>query len=452
MKPNRRQVIQSLAGGGLILPGILSDMLNAGEPDPLAPKPFQYPAKAKRVIFMFMNGGVSHVDTFDHKPVLNARHNQKVKNRRYYKGADWKFRPYGQCGTEVSDLFPHIGSVMDDICLLRGMQNINGDHFGATIGLHTGSDTFNRPSIGSWISYGLGSYNKDLPSFMVISPGLPYAGGQVWGSDFLPVVHQGTRIIPGPEPIRNMHRRLAMKRQQDSELGLLEFFNRQHLTGRASDSHLKARIKSFETAYGMQSAAPEAFNLNQESDATHDLYDLKRGDTKGFGWQCLVARRLVERGVRFIELIDGDTHIDTNWDTHANMSKYNQLARNVDKPIAGLLKDLKQRGLLEDTLVVFATEFGRTPYQQNPNVTGRGHHAKVYSSWLAGAGIKGGITYGSSDELGDNAAEDIIGVHDFQATILHLLGIDHEALTYRHAGRNYRLTDVHGEVVHDILS
>jgi hypothetical protein len=452
MLTSRRQVIQSLAGGGLLLPGLLSEMLNAAEPDPLAPKPFPRPAKAKRVIFMFMNGGVSHVDTFDHKPVLNARHNQKVKNRRYYKGSDWDFRPGGQSGTEVSDLFPHIRGMMDDICLLRGMQNINGDHFGATIGLHTGSATFNRPSIGSWVSYGLGTYNNDLPSFMVISPGLPYAGGQVWGSDFLPVVHQGTRIVLGPEPIRNMHRRLATRTEQDEELGFLEFFNRQHIKGRESDTNLKARIRSFETAYGMQSAAPEAFDLKQESDSTHDLYDLKRGDTKGFGWQCLVARRLVERGVRFIELIDGDTHIDTNWDTHANMSKYNKLARNVDKPIAGLLQDLKQRGLLEDTLVVFATEFGRTPYQQNPNVTGRGHHSKVYSSWLAGAGIKGGMTYGASDELGDNPAENIVNVHDFQATILHLLGIDHEALTYRHAGRNFRLTDVHGNVVHDILS
>lgn len=443
MNHNRRQVIRSLAGGGLLLPGLLSELL-ASESDPLAPK-------AKRVIFMFMNGGVSHVDTFDHKPVLNARHNQPVRKGRYYKGADWKFRPYGQCGTEVSDLFPHIGSMMDDICLLRGMRNINGDHFGATIGLHTGSDTFNRPSMGSWVSYGLGTYNQDLPGFMVISPGLPYAGGQVWGADFLPVVHEGTRIVPGPEPIRNMHRRLPSQSQQDQELGLLEFFNRRHRKGRESDDNLKARIKSFETAYGMQTAAPEAFDLGKESNATHDLYDLKRGDTKGFGWQCLVARRLVERGVRFIELIDGDTHIDTNWDTHANMSKYNQLARNVDKPIAGLLKDLKQRGLLEDTLVVFATEFGRTPFQANPNVTGRGHHAKVYSSWLAGAGIKGGITYGSSDELGDNPAEDIVGVHDFQATILHLLGIDHEELTYRHAGRDFRLTDVHGAVIYNIL-
>ncbi len=451
MKTNRRHVIQSLAGSGLLLPGMLSELL-AADSDPLSPKPFQYPAKAKRVIFMFMNGGISHVDIFDHKPVLNAQHNKKIKNRRYYKGAGWEFRPYGQCGTEVSDLFPHIGSMMDDICMLNGMQNINADHFGATIGLHTGSDTFNRPSIGSWISYGLGTENKDLPAFMVISPGLPYAGGQVWGSDFLPVVHQGTRVIPGEEPIKNMHRRLPTRSEQDEELGLLKFFNRQHLKGRESDTHLKARIKSFETAYGMQTAAPEAFDLRYETDATHDLYDLKRGDTKGFGWQCLVARRLAERGVRFIELIDGDTHIDTNWDTHANMSKYNQLSRNVDKPIAGLLKDLKQRGLFEDTLIVFATEFGRTPYQQNPNVTGRGHHSRVFSSWIAGAGIKGGIVHGSSDELGDKPAENIIGVHDLQATILHLIGIDHEALTYRHAGRNFRLTDVHGNVVHEILS
>ena len=452
MKINRRQTIQSLAGGGLILPGLISDLMAAGG-NPLASRRPHFEPKAKRVIFMFMTGGVSHMDTFDPKPYLNQNHNKKTgKGNRFYKGADWAFRRHGQSGTEVSELFPHIGSMMDDICVIRSMKNINGDHFGATIGIHTGSATFKRPSIGSWVSYGLGTDNANLPSFMVIAPGLPYAGGQVWGSDFLPVLHQGTRIIPGAEPISNMHRRTATAEMQEAELGLLQFFNRQHLKGRESDPHLMARIKSFETAYGMQAEAPEAFDLTRETDATHRLYGLKRGDTEGFGWQCMVARRLAERGVRFIELIDGDTRIDYNWDTHANMSNYNKLARNVDQPIAGLLKDLKSRGMLEDTLVVFATEFGRGPYQPAPGVSGRGHHARAFSCWLAGARVKGGMVHGASDEVGLDVAEDLVTVHDFQATILHLLGIDHERLTYRHAGRNFRLTDVHGNVVRPILA
>ena len=440
-------MIRSLAGGGLVLPGLLSELLGAPRRPHFAPK-------AKRVIFLFMTGGVSHVDTFDPKPFLTENH-FKPRNKSsdsFYKGADWKFRRCGESGTEVSELFPHIGGVIDDVCVIRSMQNINGDHFGATIGIHTGSATFNRPSIGSWVSYGLGTYNENLPAFMVISPGLPYAGGQVWGSDFLPAVHEGTRIIPGAEPIANMRRRSASDRLQDTELDMLSYFNQQHLRGRETDSDLSARIKSFETAAGMQAAAPDAFDLSKESDATHELYGLGRGDTGGFGWQCLVARRLAERGVRFIELIDGDSNIDSNWDAHAKMSNYNRLARNVDKPIAGLIRDLKLRGMLDDTLVVFTTEFGRGPFVPKPGVEGRGHHSRVYSSWLAGAGIKGGSVYGRSDEFGDDVAENKVTVHDFQATILHQLGIDHEELTYRHAGRDFRLTDVHGKVVHEILS
>lgn len=446
-------MIQSLAGAGLLLPGMLSELLaSEGVVDPLAPKQPHFTPKAKRVIFMFMTGGVSHVDTFDPKPVLNRQHDQLYKGRRYCKGADWGFRRYGQCGMEISDLFPHMGEISDELCLIRSMQNINGDHFGATIGIHTGSATFKRPSIGSWVSYGLGTMNRNLPSFVVISPGLPYAGGQVWGADFLPVLHEGTRIIPGPEPIANMHRKVATEAMQRTDLDLLQFFNRQHLDSRKSDPALAGRIKSFETAYGMQTEAPEAFDLSRESDATHRLYGLERGDTRSFGWQCMVARRMAERGVRFIELIDGDSNVDKNWDSHARMANYNGLARNVDRPIAGLIRDLKSRGMLEDTLVVFTTEFGRSPFNPAPGVTGRGHHARVYSSWLAGAGIRGGMVYGASDDFGDNVAENKVTAHDFQATILQQLGIDHERLTYRHAGRDFRLTDVHGEVVHDILA
>jgi hypothetical protein len=451
----RRHMIRSLAGGGLVLPGLLSELLaDSTRENPAAPRPPHFAPKAKRVIFLFMTGGVSHIDTFDPKPYLTRNHSapRNKSKSSFYKASDWSYRKHGQCGTEVSALFPHLGGMMDEICLIRSMQNINGDHFGATIGIHTGSATFNRPSIGSWISYGLGTPNQNLPAFMVIAPGLPYAGGQVWGSDFLPAVHEGTRIIPGPEPIANMHRRSASARLQESELDFLGYLNRHHLEGRETDTHLAARIKSFETAAGMQAAAPDAFDLSRESNATHKLYGLERGDTKSFAWQCMVARRLAERGVRFIELIDGDSNVDSNWDAHAKMSVYDKLARNVDQPIAGLLQDLKGRGMLEETLVVFTTEFGRGPFVPNPGVAGRGHHSRVYSSWLAGAGIKGGTVYGKSDELGDEVAENKVTVHDFQATILHQLGIKHQDLTYRHAGRDFRLTDVHGEVVREILA
>lgn len=454
---NRRHTIRSLAAGGLLLPGILSELLGselkAAEPEnPLAPKAPHFPAKAKRVIFLFMTGGVSHIDSFDPKPFLTANHGKPAPGKSFYKGADWKFRRYGQSGIEVSDLFPETGGMIDDICVIRSMKNINGDHFGATIGIHTGSATFNRPSMGSWVSYGLGTENQNLPSFMVIAPELPYAGGQVFGSDFLPVLHQGTRIVPGPEPIANMKRRAASADIQQTELRIAEYFNRQHLASREADSNLAARIKSFETAFGMQREAPEAFDISKESDATLKLYGLERGDTRGFGWQCLVARRLAERGVRFIELIDGGTSIDHNWDAHAWMPVYNKLAPAVDKPIAGLLRDLKSRGLLKDTVVVWTTEFGRTPTVPDPSAEGRGHHATAYSSWVAGGGLAAGKAYGVSDEIGGLVVKDEVGVHDLQATILNQLGLDHKRLTYRHAGRDYRLTDVHGEVIKGILA
>ena len=426
-------------------------MLASRTEDPLRPRDPHFAPKAKQVIFLFMTGGVSHVDTFDPKPFLREHHDEPFGKNRVYKGADWEFRRYGQSGTEVSDLFPEIGKVVDEIAVIRSMKNINGDHFGATLGIHTGSATFNRPSIGSWVSYGLGTFNQNLPSFMVIAPEIPYAGGQVWGSDFLPVLHQGTRILPGSEPISHMSRRTHAE-QQRTELDLLEYFNRQHLEGREQDSNLAARIKSFETAFGMQAEAPEAFDLTAETDATLKMYGLERGNTESFGWQCIVARRLVERGVRFVELIDGGTMLDKNWDSHAKMANYNRLARNVDQPIGALIRDLKSRGMLDETLVVWATEFGRTPTCPSPGAEGRGHHARVYSSWLAGGGVRGGTVYGSSDEVGFDVAEKPVTVHDFQATILDRLGIDHERLTYRHAGRDYRLTDVHGHVVRDILT
>jgi hypothetical protein len=462
---NRRQVLHSLASGSLLLPGILSQLyaaetgpqgagLGGSKTDPLAPKAPHFSAKAKRVIFMLSSGGVSHVDTFDYKPKLFAADGRIVgaggglsNEKKPLLKPRWDFKPGGKCGTMVSDLFPHLRERMDDICLVRSMKTDDNEHFQATLAIHTGSFFFARPSIGSWISYGLGTFNQNLPSYVVIAPFLPYAGGQVWANDFLPAYHQGTRVLPGAEPIANLKRRVAPD-IQEMELGLVNVFNREHLRRTGNDSELAARIRSFETAFQMQFEAPAVFDLSKETDETHRLYGLKRGQADGFAWQCLVARRLAERGVRFIELID--TGASNNWDSHSDMAAHAPLAKNIDQPIAGLLTDLKQRGMLDDTLVVWTSEFGRTPGQDGPK--GRGHHGACYSSWLAGGGVKGGIAYGQTDEIGATVAENKVHVHDFHATILHLLGLDHEKLTYRHAGRDFRLTDVHGNVVHDILA
>jgi hypothetical protein len=443
----RRQVIRSLVGGSILLPGIVAQLL-ADEADPLAPKAPHFPGKAKRVIFLYMSGGVSHMDSFDPKPKLCADAGKKEKNGKSLLHPLWDFSPRGQCGTEVSDLFPHIGECVDYIYLIRSMHGDHNDHTQATLGIHTGSVSVARPSLGSWVSYGLGTENWDLPSYVVLAPQLPYAGSQVWASDFLPGCHQGTRVHAGAEPIPNLVRRAPSGRIQEAELSLLERFNRKHQQARSPDPALDARIKSFETAFGMQQAMPEVLDLSRETDATLALYDLERGQTDGFGWQCLVARRMVERGVRFVELIDSGT--SKNWDAHLDMTTHGPLARNVDKPIAGLLKDLKSRGLLDDTLVVWTTEFGRTPFIDGPK--GRSHQNTAYSSWLAGAGIKPGMVLGKTDDYGRSVVEDPVHVHDFHATILHLLGFDHERLTFRHAGRDFRLTDVSGTVVKQVLA
>jgi Protein of unknown function (DUF1501) len=446
---SRRGVIRSMVGGSLLLPGILSELLAdespaAGGPDPLAPRPPHFPAKVRRIIFIYLTGGVSHVDTFDPKPRLLA---EQGKDRLL--PSLWKFRPRGRAGTEVSDLFPHVGECMDDVCLIRSMISEHNDHAQGTLGVHTGSVSVTRPSLGSWVSYGLGTENRELPSFVVLAPSLPYSGTQVWASDFLPGCHQGTRVVAGAEPIPNLARRLPSPRVQELELDLLDRFNRLHRQDRPGDPALAARIRSFETAFGMQRSMPEVLDLSRESDATLGLYGLKRGDTQGFAWQALVGRRLAERGVRFVELIDTGSH--HNWDSHSNMRDHEPLARNVDRPIAALIRDLKSRGMLEDTLVVCTTEFGRTPEGEG-TTSGRNHHNRAFSSFLAGGGVKAGIVHGKTDEFGREVVEDPVTTHDFHATILHLLGFDHERLTYRHGGRDYRLTDVKGNVVRAILS
>ncbi len=461
---SRRGVLRSMAGGSVLMPGLLSQLLaedsSSKSDDPLAPKPSHFPAKAKRVIFLHMSGGVSHVDSWDPKSKLvadagktipvNEFQGRKGNFNMFLKPPQWEFKPHGECGTKVSSLFPHLAECVDDLCVIRSMKSDHTNHYEATLGIHTGSFTFARPSLGSWLSYGLGTLNRNLPSFVVIAPHAPYAGGQVWGSNFLPGTHQGTLVVPGPEPVANIQRRAASGTLQEMELAAMSRMNRRHLESRPNDPLLTARIRSFETAFGMQAEMPEVFDFSKEDDATLAMYGLPRGSTAGFAWQCLAARRLVERGVRFVELIDVGS--SSNWDAHGDMLTHAPLAKNVDQPIAGLLKDLKQRGMLEDTLVVWTTEFGRTPFNATAGAAGREHHHWVYSSWLAGGGVKPGITYGESDDYGIDVAKDVVHVHDFHATILHLMGLDHERLTYRHTGRDYRLTDVAGKVVDGILA
>jgi hypothetical protein len=461
----RRQFLQSAVAGSLLMPGILQELLAEGSSpdaghDPLAPRESHFPAKAKHVIFLFMTGGVSHVDSFDHKPRLYQDVGTEVKldhpeirnrpgyERIFLKRPQWDFQKHGECGTEVSTLFPHMAGCVDDIALIRSMHTDHSNHYNATLGMHTGSFAFARPSLGAWTSYGLGTENRNLPSFVTIAPAQTYAGTQVYASDFLPGAHQGTLVVPGADPVANVTPRIG-RTQQERELAALARMNRQHLAGRNEDPQLAARIKTFETAFGMQMAVPDAFDLAKESDATLNLYGLERGSSRGFAWQCLMARRLVERGVRFVELID--TGSSGNWDSHGDMMDHARLAKNVDQPIAALIRDLKSRGLFDETLVVWTTEFGRTPFNNTADAKGREHHNWAFSSWLAGGGVKRGTVHGETDEYGIRVATDGVHVHDFHATILHLMGLDHTRLTYRHSGRDFRLTDVHGHVVQNVL-
>lgn len=445
----------------MLLPALMQQLL-ADSGAPLAPKSSHFPAKAKNVIFLFMTGGVSHVDTWDPKPELIKGHGKEIKadhpeikdrpgyERIFLKRPQWDFQKHGQCGTEVSSLFPHMASCVDELALIRSMHTSHSNHYNATLGMHTGSFAQSRPSIGSWVTYGLGTLNQNLPGFVVIAPRQTYAGTQVYANDFLPGAYQGTLVIPGADPIANIAPRLPAD-QQRLELDLLEQQNRDHLALRQQDPILQARLQTFQTAFGMQMEVPEAFNFQNESDATLQSYGLQRNQTTGFGWQCLAARRLIQRGVRFVELID--TGSSGNWDAHGDMMTHEPLAKNVDQPIAALLKDLKQTGLLEETLVVWTTEFGRTPFNNTADAKGREHHPWAFSSWLAGAGVRKGIVYGSTDEIGLRAADQPVHVRDFHATILHLLGFDHQRLTFRHGGLDQRLTGVEeAHVVKALLS
>ena len=450
----RRQLLQSWAGSSILFPAMVAELLaseDRGNSDALQSRHSgvriaHFTPRAKRVIVVFLQGGLSHLDSFDPKPRLWRDAGRVLPEGRLLAPL-WKFHRRGESGIPVSDLFPYLSHQVDDLCVLRSLHTDSSDHTSATQGMHTGSATLARPSMGSWVSYGLGTFNQNLPSFVVVADRTPRAGKQIWGPAFLPGSHQGVRVVPGDNPVANANRHDPLDVQR-SQLRLLAALNRRHLQTRDHDGQLTARIKSFETAFRMQAEAPDAFDFSQESEATLAAYGIQATGQPGFGWQCLAARRLAERGVRFIELIHGTGSI--SWDSHKDMAEHKKYALQADRPLAALLVDLKQRGMLDETLVVCTTEFGRTPWAEN--VQGRNHHATVFSSWLAGGGVRGGMTYGASDEYGHRVAENPVHVHDFHATILHLLGLDHTRLTYRHAGRDFRLTDVEGRVVRAIMT
>jgi hypothetical protein len=455
----RRELLTRTSNGfGMAaLAGILQ---GAESVNPLAPKPPALPGKAKSVIYLFMHGGVSHVDTFDPKPQLTKYNGKNLSaelaktiktsfihdpSKAILRGSPWEFRPGGTCGTLVSDLYPNVRTMMDDIAVVRGCYSDQFDHAPAIYLRSTGFQLPGRPSLGSWVTYGLGTENQNLPAFVVMSDGSTKSGPPAYGSGFLPAVYQGTVFRGGESPI------LYLKNPDgitgDVQRETLDFINKidriQERT-RPNDSTLDARIASYELAWRMQSSAPDAVDVAKESDATKKLYGIGESVTDDFGHKCLLARRLVERGVRFVELISG-TNVGADWDeAHTDLTgSHPRMAAKSDKPIAGLLKDLKSRGLLDSTLVVWGGEFGRTPLSQGDN--GRDHHPYGFSMWMAGGGIKGGKALGGTDEFGVQAAEMRVDAHDVNATILRLMGIDHKQLTYLYQGRDMRLTDVKGE-------
>ena len=456
--PSRRDLLKSTAlGFGMLA---LQDLLQAAEPvkhDPLMPRSPHFVPKAKRVIFLFMHGGPSQVDTFDYKPQL-ARDDGKplpFPKPRVVSGATgnllkspFEFKQYGKSGAWVSEIFPDIAGKVDDLCFIKSMHGSNSRHGGALLELHTGSDTFVRPSMGSWVTYGLGTENRDLPGFITICPTLTHGGANNYSSGFLPAIYQATPLGSAGTPATQVAvpfvKGTTPSDQQRFELDLLAELDRERRT--ASDSATESRIQSFEMAFRMQNAAPTVQDLTKETSETLKLYGIDDKATENFGRQCLMARRFAEAGVRFVQI----SH-SYKWDQHGNLKKdHARNALEVDKPIAGLLGDLKRRGLLKDTLVLWGGEFGRTPVAQGKD--GRDHNPHAFTMFMAGGGVKPGISHGSTDEYGYYSVEDKVHVHDLHATILHLLGLDHLKLTYRHAGRDFRLTDVHGEVVKSILA
>ena len=471
-KLSRRSLLRQTACGfgALGLAGLFADVGGlygaVNTSDPVAPKNPHFAPRAKRVIFLFMHGGPSHLDTFDPKPRLDRDHGKPIPFERGLTFADlttisvgglmkspFEFQHYGESGIPVSSLFPNVAQHVDDLCLIRSMVGDGVDHGGALLQLHTGTISFTRPSMGSWVLYGLGTENQNLPGFITIKPSMGHGGAKNWGSSFLPGSYQGTRIghsgIKAKElagnPVEHLENKKLSSDELRYELEMIQKMNRQHAAQRPSDAKLEARIAAFELAFRMQMEAPEAFEVEQESEATKRLYGYDDDVTHDFAWQCLLARRLSERGVRFVQC----SH-SYKWDQHTELARlHTKNAKEVDKPIAGLLADMKARGLLEDTLVMWGGEFGRTPFAQGD---GRDHNPYGYTIWMAGAGVKPGTIYGATDEFGYHAVEGRMHIHDLHATLLHIVGLDHTKLTFHFGGRDFRLTDVHGIVAEKILS
>lgn len=462
MNFSRREMLGRLGAGlgSVGLAAVMADELHAAtssateSANPLAPKRSHYPAKARRVIHLFMNGGPSQVDTFDPKPALEKFAGQappeSLLPRGRSKGAllasPFKFAKHGESGTEVSEIFPHIARHVDDLCVIRSMHTNLPNHEPSLLMMNSGETQPTRPSMGSWLTYGLGSENQNLPGFVVLCPGSPVVGPQLWSNSFLPGIYQGTHInnsnLDPRSVIRHINNKFVSEPVQRRQMDLLQKMNALHRDERSGDGQLEARIQSLEMAFRMQFEAQDAFNIQKETEATRKLY----GEGE-FANACLAARRLVERGVRFVQIYYG---AGQPWDDHGDILNHRKHAEKSDQPIAALLTDLKSRGMLEDTLIVWGGEFGRTPSSEGSK--GRDHNNLGFSMWLAGAGTKGGLTYGATDEMGFGAVDKRMHVHDLHATILHLLGIDHERLTYRYSGRDFRLTDVHGKVVHDLIA
>jgi len=470
----RRAALQQAACGfgSLALAGLCADSVQAA--NPLAAREPQIRPRAKRIIFLFMQGGPSHVDTYDYKPTLYRHDGRKMPfddartiantgkrgTSELVMKPMWKYRQYGDSGRRVSDLFRETAKFSDDLTFIHSMHTEGVAHGPATLFLHCGSTSFIRPSLGSWVNYGLGSENENLPGFISLGPISSSGGARNYGSAFLPAAHQGTAIGKAGKfdknaAIQNLSNTDLSKNEQLRQLQFLQRLNAEQLKSANRDSELEALIGSYELAWRMQNNAPGVLDLSKETPGTLAMYGVGEEATDNFGRQCLMARRLCEQGVRFVQVTSGPAGGASNWDQHSKLPQHAPQAKAVDKPIAGLLQDLKQRGLLEDTIVWWSGEFGRAPYAQNPGkkkIPGRDHNANGFTTWLAGGGVKSGLAYGATDEFGHKAVEDRVHMHDLHATLLHLLGLDHERLTYRYAGRDFRLTDVHGSVVQDIIT
>jgi hypothetical protein len=468
---SRRRFLQDGACGfgALAFAGLGAGRAPAAESDPLAPRLPHFAPRAKRVIFLFMQGGVSHVDSYDYKARLEkddgkmmsfddarmiANTGQRGSSQRVMKSL-WKFAQHGESGRWGSALFPEINRHVDDLCFIHSMHTDGVAHGPATLFLHCGSTTFIRPSMGSWVLYGLGTENANLPGFVSIAASSGNGGARNYGNAFLPPVYQGTALgragAPASEAtIRNLASPQAPG-DRSKEFELIRGLNGEQLKANGGDPEFEAVANSYELAWRMQGNAPDVLDLSKESKATLAMYGIGAKDTDTFGRECLMARRLCESGVRFVQVTYGDNSANPAWDQHSNLPKHGDHARAVDRPVAGLLADLKQRGLLEDTLVWWGGEFGRTPYAEK-NGTGRDHNPGGFTVWLAGGGVKRGFAHGATDEFGHLAVENRVHMHDLHATILHLLGLDHERLIYRYAGRPFRLTDVDGNVVKEILA